>query len=80
MRSWIRWGTAALTGVVGAGILGYLALKLAPNWFASDASCRPGDKTFGDCLAAAKVGVNNTDGTGEERQDGRSHASSVVCS
>jgi uncharacterized protein YjbI with pentapeptide repeats len=55
VRSWIWWGTAALACFVGAGIFGYFALKLAPDWFASDASCRPGDENFSDCLAANKV-------------------------
>jgi hypothetical protein len=35
-------------------VVGYIALALAPDWFDSDTACRPGEKSFRDCLDAAK--------------------------
>lgn len=55
MRSGIRWGTVALACLFGAVIIGYFAVKVAPDLFASDTACKPGDKTFSDCLEAAKA-------------------------
>jgi hypothetical protein len=41
--------------VFRAAIIGYPALKLAPDLFSWYATCLPGDKAFNECLSATKA-------------------------
>jgi hypothetical protein len=57
---WFRAVASVLAGMVGVAVVGYVGLKLAPDWFADDrlpdATCRnPSDKNFSNCLEAAKA-------------------------
>jgi hypothetical protein len=50
----VRWSLVVLGSLIGAVVIGYIALKVAPDWFASEISCHPGDKNFNECLDAVQ--------------------------
>ncbi|MCA1697395.1 MAG: hypothetical protein LC790_00195, partial [Actinobacteria bacterium] len=47
---------------IGLALIGYVSLKLTPDWFASQFTCRLRDNNFQNCLDAATAQANNRQG------------------
>src|SRR4051794_21460285 len=64
---WFRPVAIVVAGFLVLAAIGYLALKLTPDWFASDrfgsdVTCRPSDAKYKDCLDAAKAQADDRRG------------------